>query len=131
LILLCLTASACDEPSPTAPTAAELANLTWRLRSIQRADGTTVAVTAPDRYTLQFGDGGRLSVRADCNTCGGGYRLNGAEFLAGPLACTRAFCGPDSLDTEYLRVFDSTASMVTADGALFVSRAGVRLTFRP
>jgi heat shock protein HslJ len=121
----------CDEPPPTAPTAAELVDRTWRLQSLQRSDGTVVSAAAPDRFTLRFADGGRLSVRADCNTCSGGYRLNGAEFLAGPLACTRAFCGPDSLDTEYLRVFDSTASMVTTDGALFVSRAGVRLTFRP
>jgi hypothetical protein len=46
------------------------------------------------------------------------------------MACTRAFCGSESLDQEFLRVFDSTASMVTADGALFIAAAGTRLTFR-
>jgi heat shock protein HslJ len=122
---------ACDETAPTAPSRPDLLDRTWRLQSIRRVDGTTVAVPMPDRFTMEFTPNGRLNMRADCNTCSGTYQLNGTELSTGALACTRAFCGSDSLDTEFLRVFQSSATMVAADGALFVSRANTQLTFRP
>jgi heat shock protein HslJ len=131
LLIVCFFGIACDEPPPTAPSRADVLNQTWRLQSIERPDGSRAAVSTPDRFTLQFADTGRLTVRADCNVCNGTFQLNGIEFLVGPMACTRAFCGTESLDTEFLRVFDARASIVAADGALFISHSGTRLGFRP
>ena len=130
-MLVCLAGVACDEAPPTAPSSTDVLNQTWRLQSIERPDGTRVAVASPERFTLQFENNGRLSLRADCNVCGGAFQLNGKDFVVSPMACTRAFCGSDSLDAEFLSVFATTASMVTADGALFVTHSGTRLTFRP
>lgn len=131
IVLIGATGLGCDEAGPTAPSRADVVNQTWRLLSIQRADGTTVDVSTPDRFTMQFGDNGRLSVRADCNSCSGAYTMNGTEFTVGAMACTRAYCGSESLDTEFLSAFGAPASIVSADGALFLTRSGTRLTFRP
>ena len=130
LVMISVTVG-CDEAAPTAPSTADLMNRVWQLQSVQRPDGTTVAVASPDRFTLAFGDTARLSIRADCNTCGGTYQVSGTELIVGTLACTRAFCGDNSLDTEFLRVFESASSLSHIDDALLVTRAGTRLTFRP
>ena len=75
--------------------------VTWKLESVERDGRPAVAVPDPDRYTLQLDPNGRLSVRADCNTCGGAYTLNDTSLTIGnALACTRAFCGTASLDTD-------------------------------
>lgn len=89
-----------------------------------------MAVPSPDRFTLQFGDDGRLTMRADCNSCVGSYQLSATELRAGAVACTRAFCGSDSLDQEFLRVFDGPAAIATLNDSLIISREGTRLTFR-
>jgi heat shock protein HslJ len=129
--LTCLLFAACDEASPTAPSRSDLVNVNWRLQSLERQSGTTPSVPAPDRFTLRFGEDGRVSVRADCNSCSGSYELNGASLRIGMLACTRAFCGAESLDTEFLRVFEDTSSVAFVESRLFISRGGTRLTFAP
>jgi heat shock protein HslJ len=89
-----------------------------------------VSVPSPERFTLQFSEDGRLTMRADCNTCVGSYQMSATELRAGALACTRAFCGSESLDQEFLRVFDGAAAIVALNDALIISRDGTRLTFR-
>ena len=127
VITLCALA-ACNQAPPTAPSRNEIVGVTWRLQTIQRLDQTSVAVPQPERFTMRLGDDGRVTLRADCNMCSGLYQLTGAQLRATELACTRAFCGSNSLDAEFLRVFEA-ASIESADGALIVSRAGTRLTF--
>lgn len=104
--------------------------VTWRLQSLQRADAS---VTAPPAgaFTLRFGEDGRLEVRADCNGCGGTYRLDGRALAVGPLACTRVFCPSAPFDTEYVRLAEAATTAEIADGALVLrSPAGV-LRFVP
>ena len=74
----------------------------WIWQGMQRRNEGAVMPDAPDRYTLEFQPGGRVSVRADCNRGSGSYRLDGRSLSFGPLALTRAMCGPGSRDVEFL-----------------------------
>lgn len=91
----------------------------WRLVSLQRADHSATPVAATLRLTADFGEDDRLSLRADCNVCGGDYAVEGGALVAGPFACTRAFCPSAPLDTEFVGLLDGR-STVRADGERLV-----------
>ena len=92
----------------------------WRLQSLRRADFSVVDIADPARFTARFGEDGRLSVRADCNSCGGTFALEGESLTAGPLACTRAFCPSAPLDTQYVGILDGRSSVDVEDGRLVI-----------
>ena len=97
LVALSSLAVGCSASSatPTSPsstlTPGQLSG-TWTLVSIHPAGQAEQATPAGTTYAVTFADG-RLSTRADCNTCGGVFALSGQTLTAGPaLACTRAAC---------------------------------------
>jgi heat shock protein HslJ len=102
----------------------------WKLRNLQRRDGSVVEVTSFERYTLRFENDGRLSVRADCNRCNGAYSLEGGELALGPLACTRVACPPDSIDGDFLAVLAGSRSYGVRDGVLTIRSDGGGLRLR-
>lgn len=120
--------------APTAPsgingtttlTAERLAG-SWKLVSIQPAGQPEQATPATASYTLTFADG-RLSTRADCNSCGGTFAISGQTLTAGPaLACTRAACPTMEFEGKYTSLL-SGDSMVTlsAEGLLLSSGRGM------
>ena len=55
----------------------------------------------PEQYTLRFESNNRLAVRADCNTCGGRYTLDGSSLSIGDMACTLIACPVPGLDTMF------------------------------
>ena len=67
--------------SPT-PTVDGLAG-TWNLQSLQAAGDVDQTTPAGASYTLTFADG-RLTTRADCNSCGGEFTLSGQTLTADP-----------------------------------------------
>jgi heat shock protein HslJ len=83
----------------------------WKLQSLETPAGGLVGISQPDRYTVEFKDAGALAVKADCNTCGGSYTISGEALQVGPLACTRAFCGPTSSDAAFLDVLSNARSI--------------------
>src|SRR5687768_1604961 len=85
---------------------ADVTGVSWRLQSLQRADGSVV-IPPPATFTLRFADQGRLEVRADCNGCGGAYQLTGEDLSVGTLACTRVFCPTAPFDTEYVQLAEA------------------------
>jgi heat shock protein HslJ len=119
----------CSSPTPAgptspaaggslAPTADQLAG-TWTLISIQPAGRAEQPAPGGAVYTLTLVDG-RLSTRADCNTCSGGFALSGQTLIAGPaLACTRAACPTMAFENTYTSLL-SGASTVTFSGGMFV-----------
>ena len=127
-VLLALALASCDE-APLAPSAATGA--VWKLESIERDGQASVPVPDPDRYTVQFEPTGRLSVRSDCNTCGGSYALSNTTLTVGAaLACTRAFCGTDSLDTAFLAALSGDQTVTVSSTNLALRGTGVTLRFR-
>ena len=88
----------------------------WRLTSLRRADFSTTEVPATLRLTADFGEDDRLGIRADCNVCGASYAFEGGDaVVAGPFACTRAFCASAPLDSEFVGLLEGRSS-VSADG---------------
>lgn len=102
LALATSLASACGDAVATGPSA--VVGGVWKVRSIETSTGGFVTPSRPENYTVEFGEAGRVSVRADCNVCGGTYSISGASLQFGALACTRAFCGPDSNDRPFLEI---------------------------
>jgi len=101
----------------------------WRLVSLTRQDSSTVLISDPTRFTLRFGDDGRLSVRADCNLCGGPYRLDGESLTSGPLACTKVFCATAPIDSEFVAILDGRLSAERRGSRLILSSQRGSLAF--
>jgi heat shock protein HslJ len=114
---------------PTSPSEAAIAGITWKLRSIQRSGASPVDIANPDRFTVRFDDDGRVAVRADCNVCTGGYELNGSSLQLTPLACTRAFCGTESPDAQFLQGLQPAVSVSTSAGILKLTAGSTILSF--
>jgi len=123
-----------SSPAPTSPSSADSSlDLTvsqfpgtWNLVSIQPAGEAEQARPSGASYTVTFADG-RLSTRADCNTCSGTYTLTGQTLVASPLlACTRAACATMPFENDYtgLLAGESTVSL-TGDTLVLASPRGV------
>jgi heat shock protein HslJ len=92
----------------------------WKLQSLTRPDSTVVNISEPVRFTLEFLEGGRLSLRADCNRGTGGYATNGNTLTVGPVAITKAYCAATApLDDEYVRLLGGE-NVVVADATTLV-----------
>ena len=139
-LVAALSAAACAS-NPLAPSvtsssaattiAAEVVPGVLKLQSLTRADSTTVTISDPQQFTLEFLDNNRVAVKADCNRASGSFTVSGATLTIGPMAVTKAYCGSASLDGEFLSLLGgetvatvSTTSLVLASarGALRFSR---------
>ncbi len=98
-----------DEPGTTLLFAAEksapavsapFVNMTWRW--LGRSGSETVQVPDPERYTLTFNATGTYDLRADCNTGGGTFTVDGAKLNISLPRLTRMYCGDDSLDNQFV-----------------------------
>jgi len=89
------------------------------------------AVTDRGAYTLEFPSDERLSVRADCNRCNGGYSLIDGTLEIGLLACTLAACPPGSLDGPYLSALGSATTLEQEGQTLRIVYREGALRFAP
>lgn len=88
-------------------------DIPWQWAELIQADpADDLVVPAPEDYWLIFGPDGELQIRADCNTGGGVYRLEGSGLTLELGEITTAACGPDSLHDPYLGML---ASVEAAD----------------
>ena len=101
----------------------------WRLIVLKPRATTPKDIAEPEKYTIAFDAEGRVAVRSDCNFCGGGYTTNGASLSFTPMACTRAYCGDDSLDHKYERLLSAVDRWAIADSRLTLSSAEGALVF--
>ena len=91
---------------------------TWNLVSIRPSGEAEQVKPAGASYTLTLVDG-RLSTRADCNTCGGSYTLNGQTLMAAPsMACTRAACPTAAFEHTYMKVLGGESNVSLSGGTL-------------
>ena len=97
--------------------------------SIQPAGQADQATPPGASYTLSFADG-RLSTRADCNVCSGGFALSGQTLTAGPaLACTRAACPTMSFESAYTGLLSGDSTITLSGSTLVLSSARGVLRF--
>jgi heat shock protein HslJ len=124
-VLASLAASCSDSAAPTTPCSAALAG-TWNLVSMQPAGQPEQATPSGASYTVTF-DNGRLSVRADCNTCSSTFTFSGQTLTTGPaLACTRAACRTMVFENLYTQVLSGEARvMLSCEVLTLLSPRGV------
>src|SRR5262245_38810117 len=109
-------------PPPSA--SVELVGTSWQLVQFQSMDDTVPVLTPDDgaKYTIEFGDGGKLTARIDCNRGVGTWKSSGpSQIEFGPLALTRAQCPPGSLHAQIARQSPFIRSYVTRPGHLFLA----------
>jgi para-nitrobenzyl esterase len=121
-VLLLLAASlSCARPSASVSGPA-LGGTAWQLVKFESSDGKTLTPDDRTKYTIEFGDGGRLSARIDCNRGRGSWTTAGPNQLElGPLALTRGVCPPGSLHDRMVKDWAFVRSYVFKDGHLFLS----------
>lgn len=120
--------TAVSSPSSAAYTTAQLEG-TWTLASIQRAGDAKQDRPFNSVYTLSFNEG-RLSTRADCNSCGGSYSVEGAVLTAGPnLACTRAACPTMAFENIYTSILGGDSQVVVTGSTLTLASSRGTLQF--
>lgn len=101
-----------DEPAATD----SIQGIVWQWESVTvQPAGDTTTVPDPENYTLIFNEDGTFNGTADCNSISGTYSQEGG-FTVTVSTSTRAFCGDDSLDQQFL---DLLANVVAGgpDGA--------------
>ena len=102
---------------------------TWKLVAIQPAGQPEQTTPASASYTLTFADG-RLSTRADCNSCSGTFALSGQALTAGPaLACTRAACPTMQFETIYTNLLSGDSTVALSNQVLVLSSGRGMLRF--
>ena len=137
LVLVAVLTAACAQ-SVTSPTAAQVAGPayttaqlegTWTLASIQPSGEAKQDRPFNSTYTLSFNEG-RLSTRADCNSCGGTFTVEGAKLIAGPnLACTRAACSTMAFESAYTAILSGDSNVVVTGSTLTLSSSRGAMQF--
>jgi heat shock protein HslJ len=137
-LVVALLAGACAS-NPLAPSvtsssaattiAAEVVPGVLKLQSLTRADATTVTISDPQQFTLEFLENNRIAVKADCNRASGGFTLNGTTLTIGPMAVTKAYCGSASLDGEFLSLLGGETVATVSATSLVLSSARGALRF--
>ena len=115
--------------SPSQETAVVLAPSSWRLVEFQSMDDAigTMRPEDPSRYTMTLNDDGTVAMQLDCNRASGTWSAEPAAdgtsggFVFGPLAMTRAFCPPPSMDQSLATQTGFVRSFVLRDGRLYLS----------
>jgi len=119
----CVLAASCTT-APSAPSASQLAG-TWNVVTIRAAGGGDQARPAGAQYYMTL-ETGRLSLRADCNTCTGPATQWSTTISIGPMACTRALCATAAFETALTTILsgDHTAA-ISGNTLTLVSSRGV------
>ena len=98
----------------------DIADVTWQWVSFT-TPVEQITVDGPDRYTIQFGRDGRLTMRADCNRGMGSYSVTADRRITmGPIALTRAMCPEGSLSDRFAREVGRASIYFMRDGDLYL-----------
>jgi heat shock protein HslJ len=135
--VLSLAACASNPAAPTMASGTTATTITMetvpgvlKLQSLTRADATTVTISDPQMFTLEFLENNRLAVKADCNRASGSFVVNGSTLTIGPMAVTKAYCASAPLDDEFLRLLsgDTVATVSATSLVLTSSRGALRFS---
>jgi heat shock protein HslJ len=85
------------------PESTGLTGVTWQWQSTVDADGDETQVEDPTLYELVLNEDGTFAAQIDCNRGRGTYRVDGGAIALSLGPITRAACGPDSRDQEYMQ----------------------------
>jgi heat shock protein HslJ len=111
---------------------ASLTGTTWWLNSYNDGQGGFVSVLLGSEITAVFGDEGKATGSAGCNTYTASYAIEGDAVTFGPAATTRKMCAqPDGImeqESAYLAALESAATyQIRGDELVLTDADGVRL----
>lgn len=99
-----------------------LGGTSWQLVRFQGGDDTVLTPDDASKYTMAFDEGGRVSVRIDCNRGSGAWKSPApGQLELGALAVTQAACPPAPLSDRLAKSWTYIRSYVLKDGHLFLS----------
>ncbi len=117
-----LAVFAAGSQTAAASSSTNLAETAWQLVKFQGSDDTTRTPDDRSKYTIEFGSGGRLTARVDCNRGRGTWKSSGSNQIEfGSLALSRAKCPAGSLHDQIVKQWGNIRSYVVKDGDLFLS----------
>ena len=98
----------------------DLGGTSWQL--VKFVGDQTLTPAHEGRYTVTFGQDGRISVRIACNRGTGRWKSAAPDQLdLSPLALTRALCPPAPLNNKIAKDWHNIRSYTRKDGHLFLS----------
>lgn len=110
-----------DASAPAPAPSPGLAGTSWQLVKFESGDETGLTPDDRAKYTIEFGDRGRLTARIDCNRGRGSWKSGGPNQIEfGALALTRAKCPAGSLHDQIVKQWRKIRSYVVRDGHLFL-----------
>jgi len=109
-------------PWESASSQAGLSGTSWQLVRIQGSDGSTMVPKDRTKYTITFGNDGRVTARVDCNRGSSTWKTAGSNQLKfGSWSMTRAKCSSGSLHDSIVRDGGAVRSYEIKNGHLFLS----------
>lgn len=109
-----------------------ITGIEWQWSGLVETEPSSQSVVSDKgNYTLVFELDGTYSVKADCNLGSGSYTLEGSGLTLLPGPMTLAYCGSDSLDSQYLSLLSNVITISMDDGQLVlgVGDNGDRMLF--
>lgn len=125
--IVALGLSACSSPSQ--PSAEDLTGA-WQMVWLQPLGQPTVNAPTGVTFSANFGSDGRVSLRADCNTCNAGYTATDNTLAVSRMACTLAACPSAPLDTQFAGLVQSAQWWGLVDDQLELSSEAGRVRLR-
>ena len=110
----------------------EIINIEWQWSGlIETLPASQSVVPDPENYTLVFLPDETYSIKADCNLGSGNYILEGNNLTLQPGPMTLAYCGPESLDNQYVSLLGNVTAAELDDDqlVLFVGDMGDKMLF--
>ena len=105
----------------TTTTAPNLMGVVWQWQGTAMGDESDVRVKFPDRYTVEFLADGKVQMRADCNTGGGTYAIEGASLTMDVAAMTRVQCRPDSKSNLFINQLNNARTYIMDGDQLVIN----------
>ncbi|WP_052402639.1 META domain-containing protein [Methanococcoides methylutens] len=110
----------------------EIIDIEWQWSGLIETEPASQSVVPdPENYTLTLRSDGTYSIKADCNIGSGSYKLEGNNLTLAPGPITLAYCGPDSLDSQYLSLLSNVTNVSMDDDQLVlgIGENGDRMLF--
>lgn len=101
---------------------ANITNIKWQWAGLVGTSSANQSVVPnKESYTFEFQADGTYSITTECNSGSGTYIVDGSNLTIEPGMITLAYCGPESLEPQYLSLLGNATSMTLEDGQLLLS----------
>jgi len=108
-----------NTPSEKAP---KLGGTSWQLVKFQGPDERIFTPDDKSKYTITFGNNGRVTARVDCNRASSTWRASAnGELQFGSWSRTSLRCGPKSLHDQIVTEGGAVHNFSIKDGHLFLA----------